>query len=44
MKALKKRIVKMAKKLKSENGRVRDLREDELEDLKKQVKPSSKQE
>ena len=34
----------MAKKLKSENGRVRDLREDEMEDLKEQVKPSSKQE
>lgn len=43
MKALKKRIVKMAKKLKSENGRIRDLREDEIEKLKEQVSADRKE-
>ena len=33
----------MAKKLKSENGRIRDLREDEIEKLKEQVSADRKE-
>jgi len=34
---MKKIIRKMAKKLKSKNGRVRDLKKEEIEELKEQV-------